>query len=393
MLAGHDAAEAVGQFGGGVGHLLHRLDAVDLLQVDQGADVEAAGGGVGVEGGGGAVVGDHLLDGADVFGQVLDGDGDVLDDGDRLGVAADAHEEAEAGFAHAPDVGLLLGVEDALGLGGHADVFGAEVVLQAGAPLLQLEVGLAVELDGEDGGGIAVDEGDLGGVAGLGAGEVDQHPVHQLDGGGLGFEDGLGGGHRFDEVVELEEDEGGAPGDGLQLQGGGEDGGEGALRGSEKAGGVELAVRFEELVERVAGGAAPVGREVAGDEGRVLVAVGEEVGEQAAGRVGVGGAGGEVGEGGGAEVDDAAFGQGDADGADRVGGHAVEDGVGAGRVVGDDAADGGAVGRRRIRPEHEAVVLETLVEEVEVDAGLNGDGLGLGVDLQDAIEVLAGVNY
>ena len=88
VLAAHDAAEAVGQLGGGVGHLLHAPTPCDRLEVDQRADVEAAGGGVGVVGGGRAVAGDHLLDGADVLGQVLDRDRDVLDHRDRLGVAA-----------------------------------------------------------------------------------------------------------------------------------------------------------------------------------------------------------------------------------------------------------------------------------------------------------------
>ena len=44
-------------------------------------------------------------------------------------------------------------------------------------------------------------------VGRLGAGQIDQHPVHQLDRGGLGFEDGRSRLHRCDEVGELEDDE------------------------------------------------------------------------------------------------------------------------------------------------------------------------------------------
>ena len=44
-------------------------------------------------------------------------------------------------------------------------------------------------------------------VARLGAGQIDQHPVHQLDRRGLGFEDGRRRLHRRDELVELEHDQ------------------------------------------------------------------------------------------------------------------------------------------------------------------------------------------
>ena len=57
--------------------------------------MEAASRGVRVVGGGRAVRGHELFDGADVLGEVLDRDRDVLDDRDRLVVAADAHQETQ----------------------------------------------------------------------------------------------------------------------------------------------------------------------------------------------------------------------------------------------------------------------------------------------------------
>ena len=68
VLAGHHAAESMGQLGGGIGHFLHHLDAFGALQVDERANVEAPGGRMRVIGGGGAMLSAHLLDRTDELG-------------------------------------------------------------------------------------------------------------------------------------------------------------------------------------------------------------------------------------------------------------------------------------------------------------------------------------
>ncbi len=71
--------------------------------------------------------GHELFDGADVLGQVLDRDGDVLDDRDRLVVAAHAHQETQTGLAHRPDILLSRRIEHDHGVGGGANAAGDEV--------------------------------------------------------------------------------------------------------------------------------------------------------------------------------------------------------------------------------------------------------------------------
>ena len=87
------------------------------------------------------------VEAGDELGQAGGVDGRVLDEGEGLGVAADAHENPEPGLAHAPHAELLGGVE--AGDGGVAEVFriegGGEGVQFVG----QFAVGVAVELDEE----------------------------------------------------------------------------------------------------------------------------------------------------------------------------------------------------------------------------------------------------
>ncbi|MCD6059518.1 MAG: hypothetical protein K0Q89_3048 [Thermomicrobiales bacterium] len=80
-----------------------------------------------VVGGGRAVGGNEVFDGRDVLGEVLDRDGDVLDDRDRLVVATHAHQETQTGLAYRPDVLLSRRIEHHQGVGGGAHATGDEV--------------------------------------------------------------------------------------------------------------------------------------------------------------------------------------------------------------------------------------------------------------------------
>ena len=85
-----------------------------FFRLTNGPDVEAADAGVAVVAGLGVVVTDYLLEAANVLAEAVRVDGGVLDVGQGLGVAVDAHQEAEASATDGPDVGLLAGV-------GHVD--------------------------------------------------------------------------------------------------------------------------------------------------------------------------------------------------------------------------------------------------------------------------------
>ena len=78
--------------------------------------------------------------------------------------------------------------------------------------------------------------------------------------------------------------------------------------------------------------------------------------------------------------------------ADVVDEVAVGDGVGAGGIVGEHAAHRGAVGTCRIGAHHEAVLGGGPVHVVERYAGLHPGRLRLGVDLEDAIQMVAKVD-
>ena len=79
--------------------------------------------------------------------------------------------------------------------------------------------------------------------------------------------------------------------------------------------------------------------------------------------------------------------------ADVIDGLAVEHRAGAARVVGHHAADGGAARRAHVRREAQAVRLELVVQFVEDDPRLDPRGPRVGIDRQDAVEVLRGVEH
>ena len=182
MLAAENAAELPGEVADLVGDGIHPVDAFLVLQADHGPDVQAADAGVAVVGGLGAVVADDLVEPADEVAHGLGVDGGVLHEGQRLGVAVHAHQQAQTVLAHVPDVGLGGAVQKVDAGVAHAAAF--QVLLQVLHLGSKLVFGLAVELDGQDGAGVSLDDGH--GVAeakGL-AGAVQHVLVHDLDGRG-----------------------------------------------------------------------------------------------------------------------------------------------------------------------------------------------------------------
>ena len=254
VLAAEGAAEFLDEVGDFRGDGGHGVEALLGFEADEGADVEAADAGVAVVAGGGAVVADDFVEAADELAEMLGVDGGVFDEGDGFGVAADAHKEAEAGFADGPDVGLRGGVED-----GYAVV--AEAA--AGQGILQI-LGLGVaasfwsvagEFDYQDGAGLAVDEGHAAGEGGGFAGAFQQHLADKLDGGGAVFEDGGGGVASLSEGFEVGDGEGGGVGRGDEVDFGFGDDAEGAFGADHHLAEVDGGA-VQELVEVVAADAA-----------------------------------------------------------------------------------------------------------------------------------------
>lgn len=179
MLAAQDTAEPLGQLERSFRERSHRAHAVGCLQVDEWTDMEAAGASVGVEGRLRTVFRDETKDLADILGQVLDRNRDVLDTRDRLVVAPDTVEQAESGFAHCPDVSLALPIAD--GDGVPSELALLDELDQRLELVLELGFGLSVVLDHEEGFRVAPEESDAVCVSWLLAGEPDEQTVHQLD--------------------------------------------------------------------------------------------------------------------------------------------------------------------------------------------------------------------
>ena len=198
------AAEAAAELDDEVGDLRgdpggHR-QAVGPLEIHLRADVQAALAGVAVVGGARAV---RLHDGVEAgheAGQLLRRDGRVLDEGDRLGVALDAHQEAQPGGAQPPHRGLLGGVggRDRRGAEAPRGEIGRERV----EPLPHRGGVVAVELHDQQRARVAADERRQRREAGMRAAAFDdrradqlrrrravrQHRHHRLGGGDHGVE-------------------------------------------------------------------------------------------------------------------------------------------------------------------------------------------------------------
>ena len=100
------------EVGYSLGDGLHLPDAGAILEVDQGSDVEAADAGVAIVGGSGMVGLDDLVEAAAKLSEPVGIHGCILNEGDGLGVAADAHEQPEPRLADGPSLCLVLLCEE-----------------------------------------------------------------------------------------------------------------------------------------------------------------------------------------------------------------------------------------------------------------------------------------
>ena len=207
--------------------------------------------GVAIIPGGGAVVGDDLVEAADELAHDRRVYGGVLHEGDGLGVALCAHEEAESALAQVPDGGLAGPIEDV-----DAGVGETDVGLQAVHPGGQFRFRFAVELDYEHGSGIALDETRKPRRTHGLAGSVEDHLVDKLDGRRLVAQHAGGGLAGVVDGSEVQHGEGGHGGPLHQVDLGLGDHAEGALGTHNHAGQVHrtamAGVIQDELVQVVA---------------------------------------------------------------------------------------------------------------------------------------------
>jgi hypothetical protein len=224
------------------------------IDVDRGADVETADAGMAVVGRLRPVITDDFLETAHELGQLLGRHRRILDVGDGLEVAAHGHEQAQTGLTHAPPVALLRLI------GGRHRGVAEPLAGEVGLQLLQfrdgLVLGIAVELDEQDGAGVALHKlGELA-EAGAEAAALDNGVVDQLDRRGRMIQSRDCGLRRLDDAAEVHR------GDGLDLGYGHQsdlrlgDHAQGALGADDHARDVHRAQIVGEIVEVVAGDAA-----------------------------------------------------------------------------------------------------------------------------------------
>ena len=402
VLAAHRPLELGDEVGDRARDRPERLDPRARLDVQDRPDVQAADVGVAVTGGLGPLPGHDRAEPPVELGELLGGDGRVLDEGDRLGVADHPHQQRQPRLAHLPEVGLVGGLQALV----HPDHAGAsrEPAGEVVGALGQLLRALGVKLRGQDRRRVPAREVELPREGRLRRGEVEDHPVEHLD------RDRAGGDHLVQAVErrldrrEREHDQPLRLRHRHELQLGPGDDRQGPLRADDQPREVEFPGAFlpagrpdgeagNELVEVIPAHPAENSRELRRDRRAVL-------GDRRAhgpmnrpdpvvpGADGVQLRGGDRPEG-----RRRAVGEDDVERPDVIDRLAVAERPGAGRVVADHAAERGAVARRDVRPEHQPERLQVRSEPVEHDPRLDPDRHLVAIDDADPVQVLREIEH
>jgi hypothetical protein len=333
------------------------------------------------------VPGEDLVEARGVVGQILERDGAVLDERDRLTLALHRHHDVEPGLAHLPDVALQGGVGGLDHGVGEAQI--AHQLDQAPKLVRELVAVLAGELDQQQRLGPPADEAIERGAEQLDlVRQIHQCAVDQLDRGGAELDDVPRRVHRGVEGGEVAHAENAVRRQRLQVELDLGEEAEGALRAHQEVG--HVVPLGGDHVDVVAADPAQKLGEAALDL-RGLVRVHRahrlhqlEIALAAAEPAQVAGHLAELGAG--------AVGQDGVDSAHVVHHVAVADGARAAGVVAGHAADGGAIRRRDVDGEEQALRLQPGVEVVGDHPGLHLDPARLLVEVNHAVEVAAGVD-
>ena len=388
------SAIAVQKIHGKVHDLRHFRDFPGHLGVDERSDVKATGAGVGVVGHPRAQAVTELLKFGDVLRQMVGRNGGILDEGNRLVVAADAHHETQSDLAHGPDVFLSRGINDRDGDSG-IDILCLQMTLEAIDFGLQLPLTLTVELGDENAIRVAIDEGpQQPGVLGHVAAKRQSQMVQQFDRRGPRLQHRRHGRQRREEIVVVDDGQGRHARQGHEIEFQFRQDAQRAFCATEQLRQVEILVlgpieadsALNEAVKVVAATAAPVTRcAVANDVGVVarqarhfpidvalqpvthLVLTQGVISKRPHARAGP-------------------VGQNDLGLQQMVGRHAIQDGMTAGGVVGNDAPHRRPVAAGGVWPELQAMRLERQVQFVQHEPRPHPHPTFLRVDFVNAIK-------
>ena len=368
------------------------VDVFFFLLAEDGAHVDAARGGVCVHGRGHASVVHKLPQVTHVVGQVFGRHRHILDAGQRFFIPAHGKKQAQPSLAYFPHVGLFRRVGD----GDHRIlVAGAiQVSAQRGQAVVDPAGFISSKFHDVDDCGIAFDKGEAFVPGRGGAGETEEVVVDEFHRGGFQFQQA---GHRaegFLSAVEVKDGQGFVAWDGDQAQFGFQKDGQGALAAHQQGGEVEgVAIQLvTQVVQVVAARAPPVFGELLIDKGGVVANEGEQVAVEAGFDALALGQLLDAIPGLGAENGFLAVGEDHPQGVDVVHHAPIDDAVGAGAVVAQEAPYHGPVAAGRVGANHEAVAAQGLVEHVQGAAGLHPDFAFTAVDLDDLVHVFGEVD-
>jgi hypothetical protein len=381
-LVGADEVEALFRNGA------HRLHVGGALHVEHGPHVQAADGSVRIVGRARAVPLEDGVEALGVVGEIVEVDGAVLDEGDRLAGALLRHHDVEPGLAHLGDVGLEARIDRAHHGAGMADVAHqlvepVEVLDQRVAVFIA-----AVELDEQQAFGLAQQHAlDRRAVDVDAAAEVDHGAVDELDGLGIERHEVERRLHRGAEARELADADDLPRLDRRELQQQPLGDRQRALGADEQAREVVAARGLRvrrQRVDVVAADAAKLARKARRD--LVGLAPAERTQRRDEGR-------GLLRRVRGAEAMAGAVGEQRVDREHVVGHQTVADALRAAGIIAGHAADRAALVRRGVDGEEQAVRLQRRVEVAEHEAGLDQRRTRRDVDLDEAAQVLRAVEH
>ena len=393
MLAGMRALVLAHHLEGLFGDGAHRLDVLLELEVEHGAHMQAAFGGVRIHGAAGAVLGKDVVQPLGVIGKMRQRHRAILDEGDRLAFLLHRHHDVEAGGAEIRDRRLRRRFDHV----DHAAPFALRMVPAEAEighqfrklfQLLQI-VGLILfgELDDQQRIGIAAHGGldhrpehrDVAAERNHGA--VDQFhrnrpQLHQM----------LGRIHRLVETAEMADAEHLVADDGPQLQLDLRREGQRAFGADQKMRHVVRRIARHQRVEIVAADAALHFRKSFRDLGRLALAEVEHVAEQrkpALRRIHPRQIARHL-----AEMQQRAVGERRIHRQRVVAHGAVAQRAAAAGIVAGHAADGGARGGGDVDRKPQPVLFQLPVEIVEHDAGLDHAGAVFDIERDEPVQVL-----